>query len=117
MTHPTAARNASIAAAYGAGSTTAELAQQWGISGNRVWQIVCKLGGRLSHSECIARRAALGSAPQTRAKYDAAIQQRRAAGLPIGRPRMFPDDPAKREDYLNLSAACGAAYAREAMGL
>ena len=117
MTYPTAARNASIAAAYGAGATTAELAQQWGISGNRVWQIVCKLGGRLSHSECIARRAALLNTPQARAKYDAAMQQRRAAGLPIGRPRMFPDDPDKREEWLDLSKAMGAAYAREAMGL
>ena len=39
MTHPTAARNASIAAAYHAGASAAELAQQWGISGSRIWAI------------------------------------------------------------------------------
>ena len=117
MTHPTAARNASIAAAYHTGASAAELAQQWGISCSRVWAIAHKLGGPLSPSERSRRLARAGNVPQTRAKYDAAMQQRRAAGLPLGRPRMFPDDPDKREEWLDLSKAMGAVYAREVMGL
>ena len=117
MTHPTAARNASIAAAYHAGASAAELAALWGISGSRVWAIAHKLDGPLSPSERSRRLARAGNVPQTRAKYDAAMQQRRAAGLPLGRPRMFPDDPDKREVYMILRDTLGAAYAREAMGL
>ena len=112
MTHPTAARNASIAAAFHAGATAPELAQQWGISCSRVYQIALKYGGRLSADERRRRFAHAGGN-----NFRKANQRRREAGLPLGRPRMFPDDPAKREEYLELSAACGAAYAREAMGL
>ena len=117
MTYPTAVRNASIAAAYHAGASAAELAALWGISGSRVWQIAHKLGGPLSPSERSRRLVRVGNVPQVRAKFSAAMQQRRAAGLPIGRPRMFPDDPDKREEWLDLSKAMGAVYAREAMGL
>ena len=120
MTYPTAARNASIAAAFHAGATAPELAQQWGVSSARIYQIAVRYGGSLSAEELRRRRAAVLRANakyNNRAKFTDAMQRRRDAGLPIGRPRMFADDLVKREEWLDLSKAMGAAYAREAMGL
>ena len=89
-----------------------ELSANWGLSLSRIYQIARKYGGRLSAQEVHYRRGRLSAA-----NLRESLRKRREAGLPLGRSRIFPDDPAKREAYLDLSAAMGSAYAREAMGL
>ena len=119
MTNSTAARNAIIAAAYHTGVKASELAKRWGLSRPRIYAIAHRLGGTLSDSERSRRRGLAGAANARRAHaiMGGTISKRRAAGLPLGRPRMFADDPAKRADYTIIRHTYGAAYAREAMGL
>jgi predicted DNA-binding protein YlxM (UPF0122 family) len=114
-------RNKKIVKHYRDGMVMREIAEKFGISLSRVSYIVKAAGARRTREELSAvwsyHSRKNMSDPVIRAKHSAAIKARWDAGQGFGRPKLFADDPAKREDYLSLRDVYGAAYAREAMGL
>lgn len=114
-------RNAEIAASYRGGETMGVIAARHGISLSRVSYIIRNAGARLSREEWSRRHSdmcrRIARDPKVRAKIAATMRKRWADGLKAGRPRLFADDPVRRDEYLLLRDACGAAYARKAMGL
>lgn len=116
-----AARNAEIIRAYHAGATMTELARVHGVCISRVSKIIRDEGGRLPPEERARRhREATIKAmadPETRAKIRTAITARWADAKWAGRRMILGDDPERREDYLALRTAYGAAEAKRMMGL
>lgn len=114
-------RNRKIAKAYRAGALLRELADKYGLSQSRISYIVKQEGARLNledrRARCSAHSSRIAKDPEVRAKIAAAMRQRWAAGYPMGRKAILADDPERREEYLVLRDAFGAAYAREQMGL
>ena len=121
MKSPQPERNAQIVAEYHAGATLLQVAARHGLSESRISYIVQMMGGRLTGEERGRRLSEYArqkmNDPAMRARISATMAARWAAGFRAGRPRLFADDPAKREEYLTLRDACGAAYARAALGL
>ncbi len=120
MTHP-GNRNAAIAAAYRGGALLRELAEEHGLSMSRISYIVKQQGARLTgedlHRRCSQHSVRIARDPVVRAKIGASLRLRWQNGERVGRERILANDPARREDYLALRDACGAAYARQAMGI
>lgn len=115
------ARNAEIAQSYLAGEPMRSIAARFGISLSRVSYICKAQGARLDREALRARYAAHSrrnmNDPAIRAKISATIAKRWAAGHWAGRRKIFGDQPERREEYLVLRDAFGAAYARQAMGI
>ena len=119
-THPE--RNAAIAADYKAGESLPCIAARYGLSPSRISYIALAQGVRFTGIEQARRIGSQGAANSrtaiVRERISQTVKQRWADGtLRGGRRRLFADDPARREDYLNLRSAMGAAYARQAMGV
>jgi hypothetical protein len=113
-------RNIAIAKAFLDGRTLASLAQEHGLCPTRIHYIVRGEGIRLGRDAVIKRTSPTKGKKLPRAtaeKIRAALLQRTAEGRRVGREVIFADDPVKREQYIDLRDAMGAAYAREAMGL
>lgn len=112
-------RNVAIAKAFLDGRTLASLAAEHGVCPTRIHYIVRGQGIRLGRDAVSKRLGRKGrKLPRSTAeKIRAALLQRRAEGKRVGREVIFADDPVKREQYLDLRGAMGAAYARQAMGL
>lgn len=121
---PKSERNRKIAAAYLAGVTMRELAEEYGVCPQRIDHIVQSQGAKLTYEQRRARHSANASRRQSdpavrhsiSVTLKAANERRRAMGLPP-RHAIFADDPARRAEYLTLRDTMGAAYARQAMGL
>lgn len=112
-------RNVAIAKAFLDGRTLASLAAEHGVCLTRIHYIVRGEGIRLGREAVYARINRKGRVlgREHRANIQAALLKRSAAGKRNGPAPLFADDPAKREQYLLLRDAMGAAYARQAMGL
>lgn len=114
-------RNAEICRLYLAGETFAQITARYGISGSVIRRIVKRMGALGTPEERRARQAD----HLRRINADLAIQEAKrikmrahyATGRVGPRPPIFAHDPVKRDDYLALRCAFGAAYARDAMGL
>ena len=121
MTAPQTERNARIVAEYRAGATLAQIGAAHGLCCSRISYILKTMGARLGPVERSRRNSEhnrrMMNDPVIRARISATMAARWAAGFRAGRPRLLADDPAKREEYLILRDACGAAYARAAYGL
>lgn len=121
MSRRKSARNEAIAKAFLDGRTLASLSEEHGLCMTRIHYIVRGEGIRLGR-DAVRKRTTnhrLGKPlpRETAEKIRAALLKRSAEGKHNGRAVIFGDDPAKREKYLDLRDAFGAAYAREAMGL
>lgn len=118
---PFAERNRKIAEAYLAGQSLASIGADHGISMTRAHQIAVANGGRISREErsrrFSAHSARIARDPEVRAKIAAKIKAKWDNGMPGGRRMIFANEPAKREDYLSLRTAYGAATARAMMGI
>jgi hypothetical protein len=113
------ARNVAIAKAFLDGRTLASLAAEHGVCLTRIHYIVRGQGVRLGR-DAIAKRISGRGKPLGRGHADnirKALLRRSAEGKRNGREPIFANDPIKREQYLDLRNAMGAAYARQAMGL
>ena len=114
-------RNAEICRRYVAGETFAQITARFGISGSAIRHIVKRMGALGTPEERRARQVE----HSRRINADPAIQEAKrvkmrahyATGRVGPRTPIFAHDPVKREDYLALRIAFGAAYARDAMGL
>ena len=105
------ARNRAIVKAFKAGEGIRSLAERHGICQSNVHRLIRQYGAQLSpeaRSERFRRHnIAMWADPVIRARIIAAKSK----------PRIFADDPVRREQYLTLQSYYGAAYAREQMGL
>lgn len=114
-------RNAALVRRFLAGATLAELATRYGIS----QPCVCRIVARAGHKRTEEQRRARLSEMSRRMNADPVIKARKSAVMKayyaqgrVGPKRpIFEHDPQKREEYLTLREAMGAAYARQAMGL
>lgn len=112
-------RNVAIAKAFLDGRTLASLAAEHGVCPTRIHYIVRGEGIRLGR-DAVSKRLGRKGKKLPRATADkirAALLNRTASGKRNGPEPIFADDPVKREQYLDLRDAMGAAYARQAMGL
>lgn len=116
-----AERNRAIIDAFLSGETMASLASRHGIAISRVSRIIKRAGASLGPAELQERlnatRARIATDPVIREKIRQTIAAKWAAGHWAGRRKILADDPDRREEYISLRDAYGAAYAREAMGL
>lgn len=114
-------RNRAIVEAFRAGETMAVLANRHGITISRVSRIINRAGASLGYDELQKRlnvtRAKIATDPAIREKIRQTITAKWAEGHWAGRRKILADDPERREDYISLRQAYGAAYAREVMGL
>ncbi len=114
-------RNAAMLADYNAGEWVPDIAAKYGIHPTNAYRIlrrdgafgdVEKVAGRIRlRNQAIARTERV-----SQAKREAMLMRWRS-GMMRHKPKLFADDPAKRDDYLALRNTYGAAYAREAMGV
>lgn len=118
---PKTERNLGIVADFLAGASYSVLAAKHGLHPSRIYAIIKASGNTLSYEQCCARKARFAKIragnERIMERQRASIKARRDAGLPWGRRPIFAEDQEKREQYIALREAMGAAYAREQMGL
>lgn len=111
-----AARNAQIVECYSKddNTTMALLAKEFGVSTGTVCVAVCAAAANRSRR---GRGRGKWTPEEKRQHSERMAKWWAEHPTGAGRPRIFPDDPVKREDYFRLARAMGAKYARRAMGV
>lgn len=116
-----AERNAAIVAAYLAGKPILNIAADYGISESRTRFIIERAGALGSHQDRRARHSEINrrnqARPEVKQRKSDRMREHWRSNPNMGKARLFADDPERRAEYLLLREACGAAYARQAMGL
>lgn len=114
-------RNNKIVAAYRAGQPIEHIGRDHGVSGYTVRRIIIRAGALADEAERRRRFVEVNRRnqllPEVRARKAETMRRHWQHNPNMGKPQLFANDPERREEYLLLRDAYGAAYAREAMGL
>lgn len=114
-------RNTALVAAYKAGKPIEHIAADHNISGKRVWVILGREGVLGTREERRARHREINrrnqAKPEVKARKSETMRRHWRTNPNMGKAMLFANDPDRREEYLLLRTAMGAAYARQAMGL